>query len=348
MCCMKKDKNDCPDVAQAASFADEMAHKRILDEMPAYLRIQMFQHDDPGAVFRNYCSTRTSWIKNIDFINKLDEKEIVRTLAKACIDASPKAFLSLAEKHFSAWELSEEWRETMKDYSNIPWDAFVPLAACKLWRLWLKDRPSIETLDDWMQEGYTLWMTGHRARACDRWAQLWNGIRSLLIDDMRNTAAADKLLHGTQHIHDWLQDFLLELQNAAIDEPRFAHTGIDIINQVLQQFPDQAQLTLVNWRGDLGTFYFLADRFQDGEKVFQDLIRDFPDSGEGYVRFADILGFGPRNGAEIDLPRAIALVEEAIARPLIDDNDYDLQNWLNSLKQPRKKCCHGKNAPPHP
>ena len=59
MCCLKKNENDCPAVAQPASFADEMAHKRILDEMPAYLRIQMFQHDDPNALFRDYCNTRT-------------------------------------------------------------------------------------------------------------------------------------------------------------------------------------------------------------------------------------------------------------------------------------------------
>ena len=297
---------------------------------------------------REYMADRPHWKETIEFIDKLDEQELVEVLARTKINASFSAFMRRAKKHTSAWELSEEWRRKLNVTLNRADDAFLRLAVCKLWRLRLPNRPSVEMIDDCMQEGYTLCMTGHTARGCDRWTALWHAIRPLLTSHMRNTDTADKLLHGTQHIHDWLQDFLLELQNAAIEEPRFADTAIALINQVLEQFPDEPDLTIQNWRGDLGTSYYLIDRFEEGERVFQNLIRDFPDHAEGYFRFAGILAFGPRGDAPINRPRAIALIEKAIDRPVIDADRYDLQAWIEDLKHPLKKRCHGKLSPPHP
>lgn len=341
-CCMKSDmeRHRRQTEAWVDANKDEMKQKRILDEMPAYLRMQIFATDDVDAGMRMYMAHRAHWQETIATIEQLDESALVNFLARLKVNASTSAFMRRAKKHTSAFALSETWRKNITSTFGQGDDAFFRLSICKLWQLRLPNRPSIEMIDDWMQEGYTLWMTGYRARGCDRWAETWRAILPLLKPEMRNTGAADKLLRGTQHIHDWLQDFLLELQNAAMVQSRFADTGIDIINQLLQQFPDESHHTLQNWRGDLGQSYYLAGRFDEGERVFQNLIRDFPDHAEGYARFADILAFGPRDDAPIDIPRAIALIEKAITRPVIDATDYDLQARLNDLKSPQKRCCN--------
>jgi hypothetical protein len=340
-CCMKKDEEKQRQQAEALAVANAeyMETKRILDEMPAYLRMQAFASGDVDAEIRKYMADRAHWQKTIEFIDQLDEKTLVDALSrlKPGINASYSAFMRRAKKHTSAWELSEDWRKNLKLTMHPHDDALWRLSLCKLWRLRLPNRPSIEMIEDWMQDGYTLWMNDHLARACDRWRETWEAIRPLLRSAIRSTDDADKLLHGTQHIHDWLQDFLLELQNAAIEEPRFAVTGIELCNCLLVQFPGDSPASIEGWNQDLADFYFLADRPEEGERIFENLIRDNPDETSHYVHFAENLGSGPRGKAPIDIPRAIAVIEQAIARPVPDAEAYGLDDQLRHFKKLQAK-----------
>ena len=133
----------------------------------------------------------------------------------------------------------------------------------------------------------------------------------------------------------------MELNNAALDEPRFAPLGEQLCRDVLEQFTDDADLFELNFRADLGEFLFLDDRAEEGEAVFAALIADHPDQPTGYARLSSILGHGVRglrSGGPTDLPRAIALLEEAIARPVEDAEAWDLQMRLDDLRgEPRDR-----------
>ncbi len=264
----------------------------------------------------------------------LNTPAILARLRKLDVEASPEAYLALAEGKDSAWEIADQWLETINEPLSRYDEDFLGLAACELWKRYCPEHPSIEMLDDAMQEGYQLSMQGERARACDCWWPVWQTIRSRLHPKMRTTKSAAVVFDGTQSLFNWVQDFALELHNAAVADRRYAETGVRLCQEVLAQFRDEDELFVLNFRADLGEFHFLAAQHNDGERVLLELIRDYPDRAAGYARLADLLGYGPTpNSQPIDLQRAQALIEQALARPVTDAPQYDLETRLADLRE---------------
>jgi len=192
---------------------------------------------------------------------------------------------------------------------------------------------SAQMLDGWMQEGYALMIDGQGAQACDRWSTVWEIIRSRFDPKMRTCRQAAAVFDATPPLSDWVQDFALELYNTALDEIRYAEIGIGLCRDVISQFTDENELFRLNFRADLGQFYYLARRAEEGERVLLDLIHDYPDRAAGYARLADILAYGARpEDAAHDPQRAAALLERALARPVSDAAAHDLQNRLDNLR----------------
>ncbi len=104
-------------------------------------------------------------------------------------------------------------------------------------------------------------------------------------------------------IADWVQDFALDLHNAALDDVRYADAGIELCRKVLAQFPDEDELFHVNFRADLGEFYAYGARRED---------------------------------VPPDPPRVQVLLESALARPVSNAADYDLQKRLDELRNARE------------
>jgi hypothetical protein len=259
----------------------------------------------------------------------------VDRLRKLGVDATRGAYLAQAEGRTSAWALSEPWREASrrKPLSRYD-DDFLGLAACELWRRYCPERPSIEMLDDEMQAGYQRSMDGESAQACAHWARVWETIRERRRPEMRTLDDAAAVFSGTQALYNWIQDYLIELQSIAVDQRCYAETGVRLCEEVLAQFPDQSELFLINLRGDMGELLCLAGEPERGERVFLELIRDYPDTAAGYARLADLLGYGPTPGSEpIDRQRAQRVLEEALARPVTDAADYDLALRLSNLRR---------------
>ena len=297
---------------------------------------ERMKRDEPARAARFWTPNR---------ISSLDTEAIVARLGSLGIDVERDRFIERAAACLSAeaWSLSKRWRVRAERLGTLGDrdEDFLGLAACELWRRWCPERPSQEMLDDWIQDGYSLSMDGQHDEACDRWWPAWEALRDRLEPTMRSCDQAEPLLRGTQAIYNWVQDFAMELNNAALDEPRFAPLGEQLCRDVLEQFTDDADLFELNFRADLGEFLFLDDRAEEGEAVFAALIADHPDQPTGYARLSSILGHGVRglrSGGPTDLPRAIALLEEAIARPVEDAEAWDLQMRLDDLRgEPRDR-----------
>lgn len=199
----------------------------------------------------------------------LSTEEIVGRLRALDVDATREVYLAQAEGRTSAWALSEPWREASqkKPLSRYD-DDFLGLAACELWKRYCPERPSIEMLDDEMQAGYRLSMEGDGTRACALWARVWDTIRERLRPEMRTIDDAAVVFSGTQALYNWVQDYLVELRNVAVDGRGYAETGVRLCEAVLAQFPDEDELFLINFRGDLGEFLCLAGEPERGERVF--------------------------------------------------------------------------------
>jgi len=269
----------------------------------------------------------------------LDTEEILARLRKLDVDASREAYLALAEGRASAWEVSGQWRAAINSPLTRYSDDFLGLAACELWKRYRSEYPSIEMLDDAMQEGYRLAMAGEEARACDCWLSVWETIRPRLGPEMRTAHSAAVVFDGTQSLYNWVQDFMIRLHNAGLAERRYVEAGVRLCEEVLAHFPDEDELFVINFRAQLGEFYFMAAEHEQGKRVFSELIRDHPDRAIGYAQLAGLLGYGPTpNSGPIDLQFAQELLERALARPVSDAADYDLDARLADLREHALKC----------
>ena len=310
----------------------------VLSQMSPYVVAKIFEASDEFARLKRHDPAKASLFWTPGRVATLETKEILARLRKLGIDPSREAYLEQARNRTCAWDISELWHEKIgARLLPRPEKDFLGAAACELWKRYCPERPSVEMLDDWMQEGYSLMMDGQEAQACDRWSTVWEIIGSRFGSEMRTCDRAAVVFDETQGLYNWVQDFALELHNAALDDVRYAEMGIGLCQAVLDQFPDEDQLFHVNFRADLGEFYYLADRAKEGERVLLDLIRDYPDHAAGYARFAEILAYGARREeVPSDPPRALALLESALARPVSNAADYDLQKRLDELRNSRE------------
>jgi len=305
--------------------------------MPPYVVAKEFESSQQFADMKRLDPAKARRFWTPSRVAALKTEEIVARLLKLGIDGSQQSYLALTTNRTSAWDLSAVWRNNARTSLSQFDDDFVGLAACELWKRYCADRPSIEMLDDWMQEGYRFMMDGYGPQACDRWSEVWSTIRSRVQPEMRTCDSASIVFYGTQDLFNWVQDFALELHNAALDDPRYADTGVELCEDVLTQFPDEDHLFRLNFRADLGEFYYLAGRPEHGERVLLELIHDEPNLSAGYARLANILAYGVRQGDQpIDHQRAIHLLEEALAKPVSDPADYDLKARLEELRNAKK------------
>ncbi len=264
----------------------------------------------------------------------LATEEIIARLGQLGIDGTHEAFVKAAEGLASAWTVSDGWRSRVGGKLSPSEDDFLGLASCELWKRYCPDRPSMEMLDDWMQDGYDQFEAGKYAKASDHWLELWAVMRTRLLPDMRTCDRAEPVLEGTQSLYNWLQDLGIALQNAGRDEPRFAQAGVAFSMDVLAQFRGESDSFLGNFQADLGEFHFLAGEPGKGEGVLQELILQQPEKALGYVRLADMLGHGLRTGEPpIDPERAVAILRQALTRPVRDAGDYDIEARIHDPQQ---------------
>jgi hypothetical protein len=88
-------------------------------------------------------------------------------------------------------------------------------------------------------------------------------------------------------------------------------------------------------RGDLGMLCFNLGRDADAEEHCQQLIRDFPEKAIGYGALADGL---LRDSVHVvqdraKVERAIHILQQAIAYPVEDANDFDVPLRLTKARK---------------
>lgn len=301
-----------------------------------YSIAKLFENSDLFAQMQRLEPEKASGFWTTRKLAALSTGEILARLRTLGVDTSRDDYLALAAGQTSAWAISNEWRAAVARRLPRHDDDFLGLAACELWQRYCPERPSIEMLDDQMQEGYQLIQERQWARACDIWWEVWQTIRSRLRPEMTTIGDAEVVFSGTQLLCNWVSAFANELHNTALTERRYAELGMQFCQDMLAHFPGESELFLINFRADLGKFHFLAGEPAEAERVLLELIRDHPDRAAGYVELADILGHGfGRHRELIDRDRARVLLEQALAWPVTDAADYDLERRLAELRKAR-------------
>ena len=264
-------------------------------------------------------------------VARFETAEIVSRLEKLGIDGHQAVFVVLTGGRTSAWSIGKTWMNGLSVPPDGADDDFICLAACELWKRYCPERPSMEMLDDWVTEGYDLSQARRNVEAVEIWLRVWEHVRPRIEPHMTTFDAADAVFQVSQFFGNWIQDFTMEIRNAGISDQKYTEIGIRVIHEVLGQFVDEALNTVLNFRCELGGFLFLADRCEEGEAVLQSIIREYPDLSCGYAELSTAMGY-TTHGIP-DYPRAIAIIEQALAYPVVDAADWDLEVRLDDFRE---------------
>ncbi len=177
------------------------------------------------------------------------------------------------------------------------------------------------------------------AAACDIWARAWDQLLLRLGLGMTTFDKSLPAYDGSFFLKNWTQDYCATLYNAALTDAATAKVGVSFCQGILLQFSDEDSQFLNNFKASLGEFHYLAAEAQEGEKILTDLIYDYPQCAIGYAYLADMLGaakYNPTGDAPVDLDRAIDLLEKALAYPVEDAADFDLEKRLKGFQSDRQ------------
>lgn len=172
----------------------------------------------------------------------------------------------------------------------------------------------------------------------DRWLQFWVVLRPRITGNVRCTHDVKNLVAGSRFLDDWVQDFGDALREASLDDLKYAEAGLATLREILDAFPDEDREVRLHLRTELAQLHYVLGRDAEGERLFMELIADEPDLAEGWSCFADELSFcEPGTGTPRDLDRAIALLEQALARPVGDAKDWELEARLEEYRRQRNE-----------
>lgn len=239
---------------------------------------------------------------------------------------------------YSAWSVAESWLAKGLPTCREKDDDFLGMAACELWKRLAPDRPSMEMLDDWMQDGYQFEEAGQLGEACDAWWGVWRSLLPRLTPSMRTIEATDPVFQGLQQMLNWTNSFrnCLEEVVRGEPEPRFAAMGKHYCDEWLSQFTEETGSCQVNYRRAKAQFHFHLGAIPEGEATLHEIIERWPEDPWGYVALADTYShLFPDPGPRQDNSRAIAYLEQGLA--LCGSEDRDRCVLLSRLEEIRRR-----------
>ncbi len=278
--------------------------------------------ENPGADLLKDAKIRRSWKKfigerwTIAKVAAMTTEEITAQLEHYGVPFSRENFLGRAEGRYSAWDISDDWLSDYEVNCKRNEDDFLGLAACELWKRLIPERPSMEMLDDWMQEGYDLSEKRRDKEACDIWFKTWKTLRERFKPEMTMMSDTAPVFSGLQSIFNWCQDFETELRNVARKHPEYASRGLEYCRELLEQFPEEEESIQVNFREAMANFYFILGKTDEGLSALNEIVEKCPKNLWGYIYLADAHGhvFDRDNGVPLDLAKAEKYLDQALKK----------------------------------
>lgn len=317
-CCLRKDRGAAPAVVRPSPAPPPAPG------ITPYTIARLVEYDgSEGTGGGGHREAGAGDPRTISGVGALATEEIEERLVRLGVPYARDAFAGLAEGRESAWSIGQVWIRRSGVRRDRDED-FICLAACELWKRLLPDRPSVEMIDDWMQEGYGHDLAGRHGEAARIWWEVWRWLHPRFTPAMRTMRAAEAIFAGTQSIFNWCQDFELCLGNASRDDPAHAPRGKRYCTEWLAQFSDEDGHMQLGFLRALAGFLFRLGETAAGEATLQGLVERWPEDVWGYIALADAYGhvWTREPGPALDLPRALGYLEQGLA-VAVDPDDRE-------------------------
>jgi hypothetical protein len=231
-------------------------------------------------------------------VRALSTEAIERELVGVGVPYRRERLLELIGGATWALEVARSFREHVRAEDQ----PFVYLATCELWARLSPDRPSVEMLDDWMQQGYYLIHQGKQKAGCLRWLETWEVLRPRFDPSMRTMADAFLVFNGTQRLDVWLEDMLTELDPVSLGDPEMEDRLFRWLGEWATQFPDETPERQYVFYQMGAILLFRIGNLEEAQKMLFGLIERCPTYEMSYALLSDALannqyaiGHLPRN-----------------------------------------------------
>jgi hypothetical protein len=251
----------------------------------------------------------------------LSDEALLAKLRSLDLGMDEDQFRTLSQRFFSAQEMAQAvYAGPGRDLDGQDQD-WVWIAFTCLWERWLPDRPSLEMIDDRMQDGYKLVARDDSPGACRLWMAAWKGIWNLIeVLRIHSLEEFDARFPLTNFVFNWVQDFQRELYRAPLDDRAFLQERLAVLETLLGRL-QLDDLLLTNCKTDLAETYFALGMPEKGEQLYRQWLQDEPRWGWGWIRWSDCYYlFAPEQAR--DAARAEAILKQGLAVPEIRDKQH--------------------------
>ena len=272
---------------------------------------------------------------DIPKVRAMSTEQIERQLLDCGVEHNRERFLQLSQGLTSAWSLCEFWFEQDKVTCKGLDEDFLGFAACELWRRWIPERPSMEMIDDWLEQGYEL-VNQDVCAACEHWWQAWRALQPRFQPHMRTTMETRAVYQGSYLIFNWCQDFEQELSNASLRQRRFASQGQQYCREWLAQFDGEKPGMQLNFRRALAEFTLRAGQVEQARLLLEENLSAYPNDPWAHIALADAyshLMADPDYHLPFDLEKARGYLQNALQRFTQKSDVRDLKERLEMLSE---------------
>jgi tetratricopeptide (TPR) repeat protein len=242
-------------------------------------------YDDKGIEFKDFILK--SW--NFDKVRKMNTSEIIEKLRSMNINFEIERFKKQAQNYISAIQLAEDHYYSQDFDAEGADEDFIWLAIIELWNRIIPERHNIEMIDDLMQEGYEDIENRSYRNGIAKWEKAWNMILSIVPSNLKSVTAADEFIPNlTQSIFNWCQDFEMELGNAGLEDDSFYAKRIKYCQDFCRIFSLSDESIMKNMLRAEAESYAALGNIETADKLFQGLIKRFPNNVWGYIGWGDM------------------------------------------------------------
>lgn len=269
-------------------------------------------------------------------VRALPAEELLARLAALGISTSEQSFRELFAQEWAIWEAAERrWLPHLSAQATVHERDFVRVAACVLHSRWMPDIPSHEALLCAFFEGLDALERAEDRRAVERWLSFWRMLRPRLPTRIHPNDLISELGEMRQPFFSWALDFSTAALNTVRQHPELAAPAAEVLGELLARLAPEDKHRELPLQGDRACLLEAAGRRDEAEQLLRQLREQYPRQAVGYAIQADLWS---REGADREhLQRALQLLEEAAARPVLDGKDWDLDARLQQVRRALEK-----------
>ncbi|MFQ5639954.1 MAG: SEC-C metal-binding domain-containing protein [bacterium] len=269
----------------------------------------------------------------LSFGKKMSDAELLEKLRSFHVILDKQIFNDLYKNFLSAEDMSK-WlikKQNLK-FQGIE-DDWIWICLTILWERWFPDRPSLEMIDDKMQEGYRKISENSCTGACEIWLEVWKFILNIMNSKkMKSLNDFDEKFRGTQSIFNWVQDLEMELGNAGAEDEKFIRDRILFCEEFISRFLHEDSLMIENMKRTLAESYSQIGEMERAESLYKKWLKDDPEWGWGWIGWSDC--YWLQNRDDNIFKMAEKILKEGISIASVRDRQ-DIYDRLESLYSER-------------